>query len=210
MSLWAIVPVKPLKQGKSRLSGVLTDDERYLLTSTLLGNTLRSLSLVKAIEQILVVSRDSTVLAVARDFGARTVQEENPSNLNLALNLGTRLAVFSGAQRVLILPADLPLLSAQVVEELVSRQGEPPHLVIVPDRRRDGTNALLFSPADAMEYQFGPGSYQKHVDQALKKGIQVDIYLSRAMELDLDLPEDLDTLKQIEFKSESERGVTND
>jgi len=210
MSLWAIVPVKPLKQGKSRLSGVLTEDERYLLTSTLLGNTLRSLSLAKSVDQILVVSRDSTVLAVAREFGARTVQEENPSNLNQALSLGTRAALFSGAQRVLVLPADIPLLSAREVEEFVSRQAEPPHLVIAPDRRRDGTNALLVSPPDALEYQFGPGSYRLHMDQALAKGIQVEVFLSNIMELDLDLPEDLEVLRQIEIKGESEKGGTYD
>jgi 2-phospho-L-lactate/phosphoenolpyruvate guanylyltransferase len=210
MNLWAIVPVKPLKQGKSRLSGVLSEDERYMLTSTLLGNTLRSLSLAKVVDQILVVSRDSTVLAVAREFKAKTVQEETPSNLNQALSLGTRVAVYSGAQRVLVLPADLPLLSTREVEEFVSKQNDPPHLVIAPDRRRDGTNAMLVSPANAMEYQFGPGSYQRHMDQAVSKGIKVDVYLSRVMELDLDLPEDLEMLKQIEIDNETERGGSYD
>jgi len=36
MTLWAIVPVKPLRRGKSRLSGMLSEDERAHLNEVLL------------------------------------------------------------------------------------------------------------------------------------------------------------------------------
>ncbi|MHB1481817.1 MAG: hypothetical protein ACYCXH_05800, partial [Bellilinea sp.] len=76
MAIWAIVPVKPLRKSKPRLSDVLSEDERALLNFTMLGQTLRTLKSMPAIEQILVVSRDSSVLALAREYGARTVQED--------------------------------------------------------------------------------------------------------------------------------------
>ncbi|HNS37332.1 MAG TPA: hypothetical protein PKM01_06080, partial [Anaerolineaceae bacterium] len=76
MSLWAIVPVKPLRRGKSRLAGVLSEDERALLNMTMLGNILMTLTSVPQIDSVLVVSRDPAALALARDHGARTVQEE--------------------------------------------------------------------------------------------------------------------------------------
>ena len=84
MSLWAIIPVKPLRRGKSRLAGVLSEEERTVLNITLLENTLRTLKQVQEIDQILVVSRDTGALALARDFKARTVQEGKPG-LNTAL-----------------------------------------------------------------------------------------------------------------------------
>lgn len=200
MSLWTIVPVKPFRQGKSRLSGVLSEDERYMLNSTLFGNTLRSLSGVKGIEQILVVSRDSSVLSMSREFGARTIQEEGPSNLNNALTLATSFAVMSGAQKILVIPTDLPLLNSSVIEEIIAKGGKLRQMVISPDRKKDGTNALMVSPADAIEYQYGAGSYQKHLAQANKKGLQIEVYQSKVLELDLDFPEDLDILRQMEIK----------
>jgi len=43
MTLWAIVPVKPLRWGKSRLAGVLTQEERVDLNRQLLIHTLDTL-----------------------------------------------------------------------------------------------------------------------------------------------------------------------
>ena len=54
MTLWAIVPVKPLRRGKSRLSGILTEDERADLNRTLLQHTLETLTNLKEVEEVLV------------------------------------------------------------------------------------------------------------------------------------------------------------
>ena len=62
------MPVKPLRRGKSRLSGVLSEDERTALNQTMLINTLKTLNQVEEIETILVVSRDPLALSIARDF----------------------------------------------------------------------------------------------------------------------------------------------
>ena len=58
MTLWAIVPVKPLRHGKSRLAGTLTDNERVELNRILLERTIKRLTALKEVEQVLVVSRD--------------------------------------------------------------------------------------------------------------------------------------------------------
>ena len=47
MTLWAIVPVKPLRYGKSRLAGTLTEDQRTELNRALLQHTLETLSELK-------------------------------------------------------------------------------------------------------------------------------------------------------------------
>jgi 2-phospho-L-lactate guanylyltransferase len=191
MTLWAIVPVKPLGRGKSRLAGVLSPDERKNLNQHLLVNTLETLKEIPDIESVLVVSRDSAALALARDHGARTVQEKGAPELNVALERATIIARTYATLGVLILPADLPLISSEDIREMLTRVGEPPVVVVAPDRHHDGTNALLVCPAGLIEYEFGPGSFQRHCDRAKRAGARLEICEFPALALDLDLPEDL-------------------
>src|ERR1041385_4311397 len=146
MTLWAIIPVKPLRRGKSRLAGTLSEDERTELNRTLLQNTLKTLSNIRQLEEVLVVSRDPQVLTIARNYGARTVREDGQPELNTALRRATVIAQVYATGGVLVLPADLPLVSRDDILTLIGRAGEPPVVVIAPDRHGSGTNALLISP----------------------------------------------------------------
>jgi 2-phospho-L-lactate guanylyltransferase len=203
MGLWAIVPVKPLRRGRSRLSSVLSEDQRTLLNFTMLGNTLKTLSEVPEIEQILVVSRDPSALALAREYHARTVQEDGQPDINTALQRATVVAQLYSAQEILIVPADLPLLSRKDIQEIIQAGKNPPVVVIAPDRRKNSTNALYMNPAGIIDFSFGPDSFQVHLAQAQEKKINVQICELSTLGLDLDLPEDLDLLKQIEaFQTE--------
>ena len=122
MTLWAIVPVKPLRRGKSRLAGTLSEDERAELNRILLEHTIQTLTDLKEIEQVLVVSRDTSALALARDLGARTVQEDDGApSLNTALKRATVVAQVYASRGVLIVPADLPLLNHDDVTTLLAR-----------------------------------------------------------------------------------------
>jgi 2-phospho-L-lactate/phosphoenolpyruvate guanylyltransferase len=196
MSLWVIVPVKPLRRGKSRLAGVLSEEERTFLNYTMLANTLKTLTEVDSIEQILVVSRDTGALAMARDFKARTVQEDGSSDLNTALQRATMVAMLYAAQSIMILPDDLPLLTPEAVKSLISHAVHPPVVVINPDRRMDGTNALLTSPGGLINYSFGPGSFKRHVEQARRYNVRLEICQIDEISLDLDVPEDLQFLRE--------------
>ena len=93
---------------------------------------------------------------------------------------------------VLVLPADLPLMTREDVLALVERATKPPVVVIAPDRREEGTNALLICPAGLIEYDFGPGSYKRHCERARKAGARLEVVNLPSLSLDLDLPEDLD------------------
>ncbi|MBI3739072.1 MAG: 2-phospho-L-lactate guanylyltransferase [Chloroflexi bacterium] len=198
MTLWAIVPVKPLRRGKSRLAGALTEDERAELNRLLLERTIKTLSDLKEVEQVLVVSRDSSALALARDLGARTVQEDGAPHLNTALKRATVVAQVYASRGVLVLPADLPLLSQQDILTLIERATEPPVVVIAPDRHQKGTNALLLSPANLIEYDFGENSFKRHCERAKKAGARLEIVTLPSLGLDLDLPEDLELVRQLE------------
>jgi 2-phospho-L-lactate guanylyltransferase len=192
MTLWAIVPVKPLRRGKSRLSSVLSSEARTALNHYLLSNTLEILGSIPDIEYSLVVSRDPEALTVARDYGARTVQEQGSPQLNVALTRATMVAVSHSVQAVLIVPADLPLLTADDIQEVIKRANDPPVVVITPDRHQKGTNALLISPPGLIHYEYGPGSFEKHCKQAVKAGARLEICERKTVALDIDFPEDLE------------------
>lgn len=198
MSLWAIVPVKPLRRGKSRLATTLAPGERAQLNQSMLERTLKTLIDMQEVEEVLVVSRDSSALALARDLGARTVQEDGAPSLNTALRRATVVAQVYASRGVLVIPADLPLLTAEDVRTLLGRAVDPPVVVIAPDRRRRGTNALLLSPADLIEYDFGGNSFARHCERARQAGARVEIVELPALGLDLDLPEDLELARRIQ------------
>jgi 2-phospho-L-lactate guanylyltransferase len=198
MTLWAIVPVKPLRRGKSRLSGALTDNERAELNQKLLEQTLTTLSSLKELDQVLVVSRDPQALTIARNHGAKTIQEDGQPQLNTALTRATVLAQVQAIQGVLILPADLPLLTKEDVLTLIDRATKPPVVVIAPDRHREGTNALLMVPPALIDYEFGKDSFQKHCELAKKANARLEIVELPSLGLDVDVPEDLELVRKME------------
>ena len=196
MTTWAIVPVKPMRRVKSRLGSVLGAEERLELSREMLNRVLEALAKVPEIERTLLVSRDSEAMALARHHGARTLSERPPIDLNQALQQATRAAVGSGASAVLVVPADLPLVTADDLRELVTLAESPPVVVIAPDRRQAGTNALLASPAGLIEYAFGPASFDRHRALALSAGARVLVCDRPGLALDLDLPEDLGLFRE--------------
>ncbi len=212
MSLWAIVPVKPLKIGKSRLTNALSDSERFNLNTLLFQNTLNVLQKVDQISNILVVSRDSDVLAYSRSIGVRTVQENGIPELNDALRRASIFSQMFGATSVLIVPADLPLLEAKDIYSVINNASEPPCGVIVPDRRREGTNTILISPPDIIPFSFGIDSFSTHCMLFQNAHANLKVLDLESIALDLDTPEDLTFLennyKMINFQGYQQIDLT--
>jgi 2-phospho-L-lactate guanylyltransferase len=194
MAIWAIVPVKPLRRGKSRLAGLLSEEQRTRLNRYLLEHTLIILNEITDIEHTLVVSRDPSALALTRSMGGRTVLEDGAPQFNTAIQRATIVAQAQGARSVLVMPADLPLIEPYDINELIHQGNNPPVVVIAPDRRLDGTNCLFVSPAGLINYGYGPGSFQRHVKYADDAGVRLIVVHSNHFGLDLDLPEDLEML----------------
>jgi 2-phospho-L-lactate guanylyltransferase len=191
MALWAIIPVKPLRRGKSRLAQVISADERADLNQYLLEHTIQVLCNIDEIEQILVVSRDKEALALARESGARTVQEFGHPDLNTALTRAVKVAISYETCGILIVPADLPRINADDIREILKNRNNPPVVVLAPDRKGEGTNILFACPPDLIDFQFGPGSFEKHRQAVLDAGVRLEVCNFASLELDLDEPEDL-------------------
>jgi 2-phospho-L-lactate guanylyltransferase len=191
MKVWAIVPVKPLTRAKSRLSDALVPEQRESLATSLLLRTVNLLQPLTQIQGVLVISRDMKALSMVRDLGAQTVQESGTPELNNALYRATQALRGWGADAALVVPADLPLLAPQDIEEVVHLGRYHNTVVIAPDHHQRGTNLLLVRPPGMIPYSFGEDSFARHQDFARKAGATVMIYQSQRVALDLDTRDDL-------------------
>lgn len=193
MSVWVIIPVKPLRLAKSRLSKVLTPEERQHFAETMLRHVLGVVQQVPDVAGTLVISRDTRALALAREYNAKTIQESGSPELNNALMRATSIVASWHADAVLILPADLPLIAAADVQAILALGDKPhPTIVLTTDRNRDGTNALFVRPPGAIKYAYGEGSFHRHAVRARDAGVDVQVYQSDRLLQDIDLPEDID------------------
>jgi 2-phospho-L-lactate/phosphoenolpyruvate guanylyltransferase len=194
--LWtscAIVPVKALSEAKSRLGPVLSLALRRSLVLAMFEDVLDALAATPGIDSVLVVTADSDVGDLARHKGAAVLHEDRSLGLNAALSLGAAEAKRLGAVRVLFIPADLPFATPAEIGEIMvpPSPSERHHPVIVPARDGDGTNALLLSPPDALEPNFGPRSFERHCAQARERGLSPRTIRLEGLALDIDEPADL-------------------
>ncbi|NIQ05303.1 MAG: hypothetical protein GWO20_06115 [Candidatus Korarchaeota archaeon] len=107
MSVFAIIPVKKLDETKSRLSSLLTNNERREFCLQMLEDVLATVTTTRCIRWTVVVSVDPVVLQVAKRFGAIPLMESQPG-LNQAVSEAIDWCVQNGAKSTLILPADIP------------------------------------------------------------------------------------------------------
>lgn len=197
MSVWAIIPVKPLNRAKSRLSGVLSPEQRHKLAESMFRHVLQVIRTVPQITGTLVISRDTKALAIARDYGAYTVQESGAPELNAALMRATQVVAGWRTNAVLVLPADLPLIASQDITGILQMGQYGPVVVLATDQNGDGTNAMLIRPPGLITYAYGVGSFQRHSSLAKEAGAELRVYHSERLMLDIDLPEDLKTYQSL-------------
>ena len=199
-STFAIVPVKALEDAKRRLAPALAPSDRRRLVLTMLEDVLALLREIPSIARVLVVTPDPEVAAVAASHGVGVVSEDGPSDLNAAVRRGLALARSQGAERALVVPADVPLATqAEMLSILASaRAGPKPQVVIVPSEDGGGTNAMLLAPPEAMQPEFGEGSFVRHVAQAVALGLDFRVLRLPGLGADIDQPRDLARLAGLE------------
>lgn len=188
MKTVAVVPVKGLDQAKSRLAGVLSPGERAKLTLEMLAHVLETIGQSGVVDKIGVISPEVEQLPLP-DGVARIKQIE--PGLNNLLEQGREWALSEGADRLMVIFADLPLLSASDIVEISELGREANTLVLAPDRHGHGTNVMLSNPVTLARFAFGTGSYHKHRRRALEDRASVATYHSIGTSLDLDTPDDI-------------------
>jgi len=188
----AIIPVKRLRESKTRLAHLLSPDERAALMGCLLGRLLDALQQT-AVSQIIVVSGDAAALRQAQAAGVLGLREERPFSLNAAVTQARDMVVRQGAGSVLILPADLPLVQTADITTLLNmahQQPGAPLMAICGDETQQGTNALLLTPPAPFTFRFGPGSFARHLAEAEANGRIIQLVNGRSLQFDLDTEAD--------------------
>lgn len=187
--VFAIVPVKPLDEGKSRLSAILNPSERQKFNAFLLKRTLARLVLFPGPSRTIVVSRSESVLAQARRLQMVSISEDGET-LNAALVVGAQAASDRKAGSILIVPTDLPLLESDALARVANASTSDNTCVVVPDLYRRGTNVLFLRPPREDIFAFGEDSFLKHQKNAKYHGLEVLISEETNLAFDIDEPED--------------------
>jgi len=186
----AVLPVKRFDSAKQRLAAGIDEERRRELAGAMLADVLEAIGGARAIERLIVVTGDPIAQELAAAAGAEVVPDPEDAGHVKAALAGIARAEVEGAERVVLLAGDCPLLDPRELDRMLT--GIPDRYVgIVPDRHRTGTNALLLSPPDAIAPDFGEGSRARHVEAARQAGIPFTVEKLPSIELDLDTPADV-------------------
>jgi 2-phospho-L-lactate guanylyltransferase len=195
--MWAVVPLKRLEQAKARLASVLSADERRSLMLAMARDVLSALSRSSTLTGILLVSRTAEADALAQSFNTERFAESPSANLSESLVQASDYLIGQfRASGVMIVPADVPLITPAEVDGILHQHHESGtrSVTVVPDDDHIGTNCLICSPPNCISYLFDGKSFKPHLDAASAAGITPTVMPSAGFALDIDTPADLRTL----------------
>ncbi len=184
MSCWALVALKAATAAKGRLAETLSVDERSRLVELMLDNVLAALREARSIEGIAVVTSESLACA-----GVTRIEDPG-QGLNEALEHAARELIERGASELLVLHADLPLVSGVEIDELIAC-GRRSGLAIAPDKQGVGTNAVFVTLPTPFRFHFGVDSFSRHLAEAGKHGMAPQRIALPGLAFDVDEPGDL-------------------
>lgn len=202
MKATAILPVKRFADAKQRLAPGIGGTHRAELAAAMLEDVLEAIGAARSIERTIVVTSEPRAEELARGTGTDLVPDPDTGGHSGAALAGIARARELGAERVILLPIDCPLLAPRELERLLTGMPER-YVAIVPDRHGTGTNALALAPPDAIVPSFGEGSCARHVAAAREAGVPYGLEELPSLALDLDTPADVVALT---MALERERG----
>jgi len=163
------------------------------VSQAMLTDVLTSLRQASLVDRVVVVSSDSSLLALTRQLGTCALEEEYPRGINGAVQVGSEYCSRQGATALLVLLADLPLVTAEDIDFLFQQLSGAPEVLLVPCKEGEGTNALLRVPPLITASCFGGGpSLERHLLAARRAGIACRVIESPHIAFDLDSIEDLE------------------
>lgn len=200
MKVVAVLVIRGFVGAKSRLAPVLDATERAALARAMFEDVFAAVRGSK-VDEIVVVSPDEEALHAARRKGATCVPEATPQGMNAAFQRSLEYCVGIGADVLVCVPCDIPLLEARDLREVIHRAASGPRVVLSPSTGSAGTSLLVLNPPDAIPFHFEEDSHLLHVQEAERRKIPVAIYDAPSVSLDVDELEDL-TMLLAEGKNE--------
>jgi 2-phospho-L-lactate guanylyltransferase len=191
---YILIPVKDLARAKQRLAPLMTQEERTRLAWAMLEGTFAAAARARNVDRIAVVTLYQPAIELARAYGMEMIIETEQISESASVDFGSRKAQERGATSVLRLPIDLPLVTTEDIETILTHLSETPSAVIVPSRDGIGTNAILRSPPTLFPSHFGPGSLAKHLGEAAQAQAHCEVIHLPRIALDIDDLEDVAVL----------------
>jgi 2-phospho-L-lactate guanylyltransferase len=182
-----LVPVKAFHDSKLRLAPVLPQPERDRLARALASRVILAASPLP----VSVVCDDHDVAAFAEALGAGVIWTPG-RGLSGAVEEGVSRLGESGARMVVVAHADLP--AAKGFGHIGDVDSRPDTITIVPDRRRDGTNVIAVPVGVGFRFSYGPGSFGRHVAEARRLGLPLEVLEDDDLAADVDWPTDLELI----------------
>jgi 2-phospho-L-lactate guanylyltransferase len=186
MTCWTAIAIKTPNACKTRLRAALSPDARERLVRAMLDHVVATAEAAADVGRLVLLTPPGHDLARSIE---RFVDEG--TGLNGELTRLTQAAAARGADRLVILPADLPRLRKADIESLSALP--PGCAAIAPDRAGSGTNALSLPLPAARDFRFrfGPDSFARHRDDAARLALPLEIIRSDTLGFDVDEPADL-------------------
>jgi FO synthase len=188
--VWAVVPIKRLGAAKRRLTALLGESREefaYLLAC-------RTLDVVRdsaLFDGVIVVSPDPRVAAAALTRGA-LVLDDRDASLNEACSLGLAAAAEHSARTAVLMPADLGLLCAPALADVLQRYSALREagaaIGLVRCKDGTGTNLVVLDPEQPFEPRFGADSFARHAAAAAAAARELT---APEVAFDIDAAEDL-------------------
>jgi 2-phospho-L-lactate guanylyltransferase len=191
-SVWAVVPVKNLKNAKQRLSPVLEIEQRRSLLRAMLHDVLTALTGTECLAGVMLVTRDIEIRKIAQDFSVNVLVERDNRGHTAAVTRAAQALAANNVPAMLTVPADLPLMTPADIADLVGAHAQsPPAVTIAPARDKQGSNAVLCSPPNILPFRFGDNSFFPHLQSVRNLGIEPRVVERTGLGLDIDTPDDL-------------------
>lgn len=181
----ALIAIKRRAQCKTRLAEVLAPAQRLQLVRSMLDSVISAARDANMVRHIIIVSPERDCVP-----GDIAVLADTGSGLNGSLSAAHMTLQEFGCQEVVVLPADLPRVTAKDIDEMV-RVGRSSGFAIAPDAAGVGTNALYIRSSQSFCFCFGPDSRRLHLEQALNLGLRPQVVQCAGLEFDVDSPDDL-------------------
>jgi 2-phospho-L-lactate guanylyltransferase len=181
----ALIAIKRRVQCKSRLGAVLSLGQRLDLVRDMLAHVIGQCRQAKLVSQIAVLSpeRDQVPVDIP-------VLADSGDGLNAALGQAQASLQRLGVRELLVLPADLPGLSAADIDAVIAA-GRTSGCALASDATGRGTNALFLRLPTDFDYRFGIDSLAAHRQAAAQQGLQAQVLTLPGLALDVDTPADL-------------------
>lgn len=188
----AVIPMKNLNFAKSRLSTILTWQQRKNLIFFLLDITTKALKESRLITEIIVVSSDKTIEKFSFENSLKFIKEDSDSGVNNAVILADRYCINNNIDANIVIPHDLPFISAKEIDQICNNSEKYPKCIIIcPSKRFDGTNILFRKPPNVIKTFYDDNSYMNHLKEAQKHNLPIESLELDNLMFDIDTREDL-------------------